>query len=134
MSKSKFAEPTIVLAACDEFVDAVEWSENRTVLVHRRRHRGREYVRLRTWNRHREKGCWYPSRRFFIIPLERAEDLAWAIISACAGDQVEKPDWLVEHERIEDEQLRALGAKEGMAAAEIEELKRQLSMARRSQH
>ena len=92
MAKSTKSKPPHPLATVDEFVDAVPWGESRTVLVHRRRNGWREYVRLRTWNRHREKGCWYPSRRFFIIPLERAEDLAWAIISACAGDQDEKPD------------------------------------------
>ncbi len=117
----------------DEFVDAVPWGETRTVLVYRRKHGWREYVRLRTWNRHREKGCWYPSRRFFIIPLERADDLAGAILSASAGDSYDKPDWLVEHERAEDDQLRALGA-EGMSAEEVEQIKRRVARERRQQH
>lgn len=132
MAKSTKLEPAHPLATFDEFVDAVPWGESRTVLVYRRKHSWREYVRLRTWDRHREKGCWYPSRRFFTIPLERAEDLAWAIISACAGDQFEKPDWLVAREQNEDEQLRRmLGAEESMTAEEIEKLKRETAKAQR---
>ena len=92
----------------DAFVAAVTWGESRTVLVHRRVHGHREYVRLRTWNRHRTKRLWYPSRRFFIVPIERANDLAVAILNAVVGTEEEKPDWLVEREDAEDAQLERL--------------------------
>ena len=130
-TESKPAQP---LACVDEFVGAVQWSETRTVLAHRREQGWREYVRLRTWNRHREKGCWYPSRRFYIIPIERVDELVCLLLSALAGDQEEKPDWLVAHEHIEDQQLRAIGASDDMSAEEIERMKKNAAKIRRQQH
>ena len=44
----------------DTFMTCVPQGEHRAVLVYRRQHGGRDYVRLRTWHKHREKGAWYP--------------------------------------------------------------------------
>ena len=103
----------------DTFMAAVPWGESRTVLVHRRIHGHREYVRLRTWNRHRTKRVWYPSKRFFIIPVQSAEALGEAILRAVEGLAEDKPDWLVEREVAEDEQLERM-AELGISAGTIE--------------
>ena len=87
-----------ILETVDEFIAAVTWDDHRTVTVHRRRHGGRTYVRLRTWNCHLVLGVWYPSPRYFVIPLEHAEELARAILSAARWEPQPKPNWLIEHE------------------------------------
>ena len=89
----------------DKFICAVPWSDTRTVLVHRRVHGWREYVRFRTWNRHHDKGVWYPSRRFFIIPIANASALADALFDALGESPSAKPDWLIAREQAEEEQL-----------------------------
>ena len=97
----------------DTFVAAVPWGSSRTVLVHRRKHGWQEYVRLRTWNRHTTKRVWYPSRRFFIIPIQNAEALGEAILDAAYGNAKHKPAWLIERETAEIERIelmRELGA------------------------
>ena len=134
MDTTTESKPSQPLACVDEFVGAVQWSETRMVLAHRREQGYREYVRLRTWNRHREKGCWYPSRRFYIIPIERVDELVCLLLSALAGDQEAKPDWFAAYEQVEDRQLRALGASEGMTAEEVEKLKKRAAKIRRQQH
>ena len=83
----------------DTFIDSIQWSDNRAVLVHRREHGGREYVRFRTWNRHKTKGVWYPSPRFFVIPMDCAEALGRAILDGADGVQGTIPDWYEEFER-----------------------------------
>ena len=91
----------------DVFIAEVPWAKSRSVLVHRRTWGCREYVRLRTWNRHLTKFCWYPSTRSFVIPLGRAEDLAAAIHSAAQGIVSQKPDWLLAWEREEADRAAA---------------------------
>ncbi|MGB2987615.1 MAG: hypothetical protein WBE26_17250 [Phycisphaerae bacterium] len=96
-----YEEPDI-FETIDTFMAAVPWDEHRMVLVIRREHGGRSYVRMRTWNRHWVKGCWYPSKRSFVIPLRNAEALAEAIRSAARGEPLgEKPEWYAEREREE---------------------------------
>ena len=86
------------LNTVDTFVCEVPWSPNRTVLVHRRRHGWRDYVLLRTWNRHRKLGLWYPTTRGFVIPLDRAIGLANAMEMADAGAFLPEPEWLVDRD------------------------------------
>ena len=85
---------TPVLDTTDELVAAVPWGRWRSVLVYRRQHAGRTWVRLRTFNKHRTKGCWYPSPRYFVVPLDCAAALAQAINAAARGEnQGSAPDW-----------------------------------------
>ena len=97
----------------DRFMAAVPWGTSRMVLVHRRIHGHREYVRLRTWNRHTTKKVWYPSRRFFIIPIQNASALGEAILRAVDGLAEEKPDWFVEREKVEAAEKRIEGDRRG---------------------
>ena len=62
----------------------------------------RFYVRFRVWNRHQKKGCWYPTKRGFIIPLQRAEALADSLLDAVNGRTSEKPGWLLGWEEEEE--------------------------------
>ena len=85
----------------DEFIAVVNWGAVRNVCGHRRRHAGREFIRLRNWYLGQSFGRWYqaPSRQEkYVIPLEHAEELAQAILAAVRGEAQPKPDWLVEHE------------------------------------
>ena len=83
-----------VLDTTDELVAAVPWGRWRSVLVYRRQHAGRTWVRLRTFNKHRTKGCWYPSPRFFVVPQQSASDAAKAIEAAAGGKKKDsEPDW-----------------------------------------
>jgi len=100
------------------------------VLIHHRIHGWREYIRLRTWNRHLVKRVWYPSRRFFIIPLQNAEALGHAILAAARGHAGFKPDWLVAREEAEERELelmRELGA----PAEDVDAAEEQLEQERR---
>ena len=105
MSIAKHATKPSILKTVDKFITAVPWGGGDCccVLVYRREHGGRTYIRLRTWNRHRTKLVWYPSKRFFVIPIENAKALADALRRATAGWQDEKPDWLVEREEGDEE-------------------------------
>ncbi len=58
------------------------WTHTRTVIVYRREHTDREYIRPRTFNRHQVKGCWYTAARFYMVPIEHAEEVGSAIIAA----------------------------------------------------
>lgn len=83
-----------ILETTDELVVAVPWGNWRSVLVYRRWHAGRMWVRLRTFNKHRTKGCWYPSPRFFVVPLDCAAALAKAIEAAANGEECRpEPEW-----------------------------------------
>ncbi len=73
---------------------AVPWGEWRTVLVYRRQYQGRTFIRLRTWNKHRKLLVWYPSDRFFVIPIDNAAALADAIRAAAEGVTNPSPDRL----------------------------------------
>ena len=89
-----------ILETTDELVTAVPWGRWRSVLVYRRQHAGRTWVRLRTFNKHRTKGCWYPSKRFFVVPLDCAAELARAIEAAASGKEYEpEPEWYGEFEK-----------------------------------
>lgn len=51
-------------------------------------------MRLRTFNRHKKLGCWYPSPRYFVVPKECALDLAKAIEAAASGERYgPEPEW-----------------------------------------
>ncbi len=89
------------LITSDKFVAAVPWDDWRTVLLHHRQHGGYEYIRFRTWNLHRTKLVWYPTKRGFVIPVQNATALADALLAGANGDFQAKPDWFVEHERVE---------------------------------
>lgn len=79
--------------ASDTFMAAVPWTKNRTVVVFRRERNGREYVRCRTFNRHRTKKVWYPAPRFYMVPVGCAEDLGKAIIAAAKSEPRDPPGW-----------------------------------------
>ena len=96
-------KPQTIFQTDDVFVACIQWSDNRAVLVHRREHGGRTYVRFRTWNRHKTKNVWYPSRRSFIIPIANAEPLANALKAGADGVEGAKPDWFLAWEREEQE-------------------------------
>ena len=75
-------QSNIFKPATDTFMAAVPWTKNRMVVVFRRERNGREYVRCRTFNRHQVKKIWYPSPRFYMVPVDCAEELGKAIIAA----------------------------------------------------
>jgi len=106
--KQADTETTNILETVDEFVACVPWGNWRAVMVYRRQHGGREWVRLRTWNKHRKKQVWYPSKRFFVIPMADAENPADAIRSAATGGSTDKPDWLVQREQAETKRIERL--------------------------
>ncbi|MCH8149280.1 MAG: hypothetical protein IH987_15065 [Planctomycetes bacterium] len=91
----------------DTFIDSVEWGDNRAVLVHHRQHGGRKHVRFRTWNRHKDKGVWYPTKRGFIVPVGNAEPLATALRAGADGVEGSKPDWFLAWEREESERTKS---------------------------
>ncbi len=89
------------LPSADEFMAVVSWGEARKVCVHWRRHAGRCFIRLRNWYLGQRFGNWYPApsrQEKYVIPLEHAEELARAILSAARREPQPKPDWLIEHE------------------------------------
>ena len=64
------------------------------VVVFRRERNGRQYVRCRTFNRHQIKKIWYPSPRFYMVPVDCAEELGKAIIAAARGEAYgQVPGW-----------------------------------------
>ncbi|UCC31058.1 MAG: hypothetical protein JSU86_02040 [Phycisphaerales bacterium] len=80
-----------------EFVTCVPWGRWVAILVHRARHQGHKYVRIRRWNKHRKKLCWYPTTRGFTLPAEHCEDLARALVTAAGGTPpTNPPTWLRE--------------------------------------
>ncbi len=78
-----------------KFIACVPWGPWVAVLVHRAEHHHLPYIRLRRWNRHRTKGHWYPTRRYFVVHADHADDLAEAL-HAAARDEVlsEEPEWM----------------------------------------
>ena len=86
--------------AVDTFMGAVQWTKNRMVIVYLRKHAGREYVRLRTFNRHQVKGVWYPAPRFYMVPIASAKQLGETIMAAAAGEQRGPvPAWYFDFEK-----------------------------------
>ena len=67
-------------------IPTVAWMKNRTVIVYLRLQGDGRSIRLRTFNRHQVKGCWYPTRRLYIVPIESAPTLAKAIEAAAEGE------------------------------------------------
>ena len=84
-------QTNIFKPATDTFMAAVEWTKNRTVVAFRRERNGREYVRCRTFNRHQIKKVWYPAPRFYMVPVDCAEELGKAIIAAARGEKYGQP-------------------------------------------
>jgi len=104
-------DKTDILKTEDRFMACVEQSDSRAVLVYRRQHGGREYVRWRTWHKHHKLGRWYPDkRRSFILPLADAGPLAKAILAAVQGKQGEMPEWLAWREAQRDRRAGLLEA------------------------
>ena len=87
------------------FIKAVPFGGGkwRSVIVELTQHGGREFIHLRTFNRHRSKLVWYPTRRFSTIPIENAPALAEALCAAAAGIEGEKPEWPVKRDQGVDE-------------------------------
>ncbi|UCE58256.1 MAG: hypothetical protein JSU63_12525 [Phycisphaerales bacterium] len=100
MPKKPKAEKRTILDTVKTFIKAVPFGRGnwRTVIVESNEHGGRRFIHLRTFNKHRTKLAWYPTRRFFTIPIENARDLSEALRDAAAGWTSEKPDWLVERD------------------------------------
>lgn len=120
-----------ILDTVDDFIAAVPWGKRSVVLVHRRQHGGRSGIRLRTWNRHRTKNVWYPTKRGFVILAEKAEDLMDAIDAAAEGEPLTaKPDWLIAREEAEEEALGRM-ADLDVPAETVEQEKKRLAQARR---
>ena len=87
------------LKTLDTFLAAVPWTKHRTIIIYLREHGGRRYVRLRTFNKHRTKGMWYPAPRFYMVPIDRAEDLGRAIIEASQGRPFgPQPEWWADYQ------------------------------------
>ncbi len=77
------------------FIAAIPWDTHRMVLVHKRTCAGRTYIKLHTWNKHRQRPFWYPSSRMYVIPDGNAQRLVAAILAAARGDPLDaKPEWL----------------------------------------
>ena len=107
--KSKRDREIDILSTTDDFMAAVPWGEHRKVLVFRRQPGGLPYVRLRTWNRHRDREFWYPTKRFFVIPEQSAIDLADAIRAAAEDRPLhEKPEWYAAREAADEERYEDL--------------------------
>lgn len=91
------SEKPDILKTEDHFIACIEQGDQRAILVFRRRHGGREFVRLRIWHKHRKLGMWYPDKyRRFIVPLRDATALAQAILQAAEGRPDKMPGWLAE--------------------------------------
>lgn len=94
MKKADLTKPPAMLETVDTFLGCVPWTKNRTVIVYLREHGRRRYIRIRTFNKHRTMGCWYPSKRVFMVPIDRAPALGKAIIAAGKGRTFgDQPAW-----------------------------------------
>ena len=81
----------------DELMGHVQWGDNRQVLVFLRTYADRRFVRLRVFNRHKAKGCYYPSPRSFHVALESACELGQIIARAAQGRESNPPpEWWAE--------------------------------------
>ena len=85
------------------FLGEIKLSPSRVSLVYRGTHHGRDYIRMRVWNRHKTKGVWYPCRyRSFVFPAEHADEMGETLLAGARSIGTEKPDWLIEREAAED--------------------------------
>ena len=83
----------------DELMGHVEWDRNRQVLVFARTVGDRRFVRMRVFNRHTRKGCYYPAPRAFQVSQECAGELGLAIARAAEGcKSTAPPEWWPEFE------------------------------------
>ncbi len=93
----------------DTFIAEVPAGMNRSILVYRRQHGGREFIRWRYWHRHRQHEFWYPDKhRSFVVPLDVAPGLANALEQAASGQSSQMPDWLAKIEASREYRLAAL--------------------------
>ncbi len=99
MKNKKTAKKNILGPAIDKFMAAIPWTKDRMVIIYHRLHAGKEYIRLRTFNRHQVKGCWYPAQRFYMVPLASSEQLGNAIIAAGRGQGGPMPEWYPDFEK-----------------------------------
>ena len=103
-------KPNDILKTTDVFIDCVDWDhENRALIVHRRSHGGREFVRVRIWNRHQTSRYWYPSRKAFVVPVSQVESLIKALGAAADGKtRGDKPYWFAAREALDEERYENL--------------------------
>ncbi len=95
MGNSNTAERQRTFSGDGKFIACVPWGEWVAVLVHRAEHHRLPYIRLRRWNRHRTKGHWYPTRRYFVVHADYADDLADALHAAARGEVLsDEPEWM----------------------------------------
>ena len=92
---AKSKKPSVT-ETVDLLTSIVPWGKGRAVLVFRRTHAGKTYIKLRTWNYTLRYKKWYPSKRFFVMPIGNAHRLADAIHNAVDGKAIRKPKWLNE--------------------------------------
>lgn len=130
--KKNTPQAASILATTDKFIAAVPWGDWRVVLVFRREHGGRTYVRVRTWNLHRTKSVWYPTKRFYVIPIEEVDALAAALRAAARDEPLaEKPRWYAAREKADQERYEEsldLGALDTI----LEKLEREIRNRRQS--
>ena len=99
----------------DEFIGAVPITDQMVIVVFRRRHAGKVYVRWRAWHDHPKWKRWYPDkRRCGTIAVDAAPAFADAIRAAAEGEQMtEWPGWLaheLDHRQRRVRLLRDLNA------------------------
>jgi len=76
----------------DTFIGCLPTGDDRVILIFRRQHKGKSFVRWRTWHCHKMLRRWYPdSRRHYLVPLEHAQSLAEGILAAVQGEAITKP-------------------------------------------
>lgn len=100
MKRIDLTKKPAMLETIDTFLAAVPWTKNRTVIIYLREHGGRRYVRIRTFNKHKTKGCWYPTKRYYMVPIQSAAALGKAIVAASKGKPFDpQPDWWAEFDK-----------------------------------
>ena len=95
MGNSNTTERQGTFSGDGKFIACVPWGGWVAVLVHRAEHHRLPYIRLRRWNRHRTKGHWYPTRRYFVVHADHAGALADALRAAARGEVLsDEPEWM----------------------------------------
>ena len=86
--------------AINIFRSEVRLTDNRTAIICLRAYGKHRYVQIRTYNRQKTEGFWYPTKRSYTVPLDHAEELGKAIIAASKREMFgSRPDWWTEFER-----------------------------------
>lgn len=89
-----------VTKAVNHFRGEVRLTDNRTVIVCFREYGDNKYVQARTYNCKIPEGFWYPTKRSYTVPLDRAEAVGKAIIAAAKGEMFgPQPSWWVGFEK-----------------------------------